>query len=202
MVQNFKSTTAHTSAPFNRKVTELRSFLLIKAKPGLELEIQNRLKALPEVREIHLITGKFDFLVTLESEEIELDPRQKVIELVLQEIRKSGGVVDTRTIIPINSQYNSIMPTTHPTIKAFVFIQTEAGKENELTKKLLNLPEITGVHLLFGKADILTELNAEKSLVHPPPQHIANLVQTKIGKLPGIHDTDTYVPLESIMKNQ
>ncbi len=180
----------------------MRSFILIKAKPGNEQEIQSRLKALPQVREIHLITGKFDFLITLESEESELDPRQKIIELVLQEIRKSGGVSDTRTIIPINSQYHQTTPTGRPAIKAFVFIQSEAGKENELVGRLLNLPEVSGVHLLFGKADLLAELDAEKSFIHPPPQHIASLVQTKISKLSGVRDTDTYVPLESVLKNQ
>lgn len=180
----------------------MRSFILIKAKPGKEQETQTRLKALPEVREIHLITGKFDFLITLESEETELDPRQKIIELVLQEIRRSGGVSDTRTIIPINSQYHHTTPTDRPTIKAFVFIQSEAGKENELVSRLLNLPEVSGVHLLFGKADLLAELDAEKSFIHPPPQHIASLVQTKISKLNGVRDTDTYVPLESVLKNQ
>jgi DNA-binding Lrp family transcriptional regulator len=179
----------------------LRSFILIKTKPGSEQEIQNRLKALPEVREIHLITGKFDLLITLESKETELDPRQKVVGLVLEAVRKGGGVVDTRTIIPIDSQYRPRTQTSRPSIKAFVFIQSEAGKEKELMSKLLELPEVTGVHLLFGKADLLTELDAEKSFVHPPRQHVASLVQTKISKLSGIRDTDTYVPLESITKN-
>jgi DNA-binding Lrp family transcriptional regulator len=183
-------------------VRKLRSFLLIKAEPGSEQEVQNRLRALPEVREIHLITGKFDLLATLESTEIELDPRRKIVELVLEEVRKSGGVTDTRTIIPIDSQYHPPTPTDRLTIKAFVFIQSEAGKEKELMNKLLNLPEVSGVHLLFGKADLLAELEVEKSLVHPPPQHVANLVQTKIGRLSGVHDTDTYVPLESVLKNQ
>ena len=181
---------------------ELRSFLLIKAKPGKEQEIQNRLKTLPEVSEIHLITGKFDILATMQSQETDLDPRRKIVELVLEAVRKGGDVVDTRTIIPINSEYSPRPRTDRPTVKAFVFIQSEAGKEKELMKKLLEIPEVTGAHLLFGKADLLAELDAEKSFVHPIPQHIANLVQTKISKLPGIRDTDTFVPLESIMKNQ
>ena len=180
----------------------MRSFLLIKAQPGSELEVQKRLKALPEVREIHLITGKFDLLATLESHETELDPRQKIAELVIEEIRKVGGILDTRTIIPINSRYNRPTQSGHPTVKAFVFIQTEAGKENELINKLLQVQDVIGVHLLFGKADILAELDSEKSLVHPPPQHVANIVQSKISKLGGVRDTDTYVPLESIIKNQ
>jgi len=180
----------------------LRSFLLIKVQPGSELEIQKRLRALPEVREIHLLTGQFDLLVTVESNETELDPRQKIAELVIQEIRKEGGILDTRTIIPITSQYNRPVQTGRPTVKAFVFIQTEAGKWNELASKLLEVPDVVGVHRLFGEEDILAELDTEKSLAYPPPQHIANIVQSKISKLNGVRHTDTYVPLESIVKNQ
>lgn len=180
----------------------MRSFLLIKTKPGLEQEILNRFKAMPEVHEIHLVTGKFDLLVTLESEETELDPRQKIVELVIDKVRKAGGIIDTRTIIPITSETRPPAFANRPTVKAFVFIRSEAGKEKELMNRLRQLPEITGVHLLFGKADLLAEINAQKSFVHPPPQHIATLVQTKISKLNGVFDTDTYVPLESIMKNQ
>ena len=67
--------------------------------------------------------------------------------------------------------------------------------------KLIALPDIRGVHRLFGKADLLVELEVAKSFVHPPPQHISSLVETQISRLPGVRDTDTYVPLESIMKN-
>lgn len=40
----------------------------------MEKEILGRFETLPEVRELHLITGKFDLLVALESEDIDLDP--------------------------------------------------------------------------------------------------------------------------------
>jgi DNA-binding Lrp family transcriptional regulator len=178
----------------------LRSFLLVKTKPGTERDVLARFKALPEVREIHLITGKFDLLVALESEETELDPRQRVAEVVVDKVRKAGGIVDTRTIIPIESESRPAESGTRPTTKGFVFVVSEAGKAKELMQKLLGLPEIRGVYMLFGKADVLAELEVEKSYVHPPPQHIAAIVETKIAKFGAVHDTDTYVPLESIMK--
>jgi hypothetical protein len=181
-------------------VIDLRSFLLVKTKPGAEKQILDRFKALPEVREVHLITGKFDLLVTLESEDTELDPRGKVVALVIDKVRKSGGVVDTRTIIPIDSQTRPVQPSERPTMKGFVFIQSETGKDEELMSKLMEIPEVYGVHLLFGKADVLTELVVEKSLVNPAPQHIANIVETRIAKFDAVHDTDTYVPIESIIK--
>jgi DNA-binding Lrp family transcriptional regulator len=184
----------------NMKWLEVRSFLLVKTKPGTEKEILERFRALPEVREIHVITGKFDLFVALESEETELDPRRKVTELVIEKVRKAGGVVDTRTIIPIDSHTRPSVPSDRAMAKGFVFVQSEAGREQDLMRRLLELPEVVGVHLLFGKADILAELEVEKSFVSPPPRRIANIVETRVAKLHAVHDTDTYVPLESVIK--
>jgi anthranilate phosphoribosyltransferase len=181
-------------------VIDLRSFLLVKTKPGVEKEILDRFKALPEVREIHLITGKFDLLVAIESDETDVDPRQRVAEVVIEKVRKAGGVIDTRTIIPIDAEVRPSRAPERPTQKGFVFVMSEAGKEKELMSKLLALPEVRGVYLLFGKADVLAELEVEKSFVNPPPKRIASIVETKIAKLGAVHDTDTYVPLESIVK--
>jgi DNA-binding Lrp family transcriptional regulator len=181
-------------------VTKLRSFLLVKTKPGMEKEIQSRFTPLPEVREVHLITGKFDLLVALESQETEIDPRREIVELVTEKVRKAGGVIDTRTIIPIEYELRPTKPPERPTTKGFVFVMSEAGKTKELMSKLLALSEVRGVYMLFGKADVLTELEVEKSLINPPPQHIADIVETRISKMPAVHDTDTYVPLESMIK--
>jgi DNA-binding Lrp family transcriptional regulator len=177
----------------------MRSFLLIKTQPGMEKEILGRFELLPEVRELYLITGKFDLLVALESEDIDLDPRRQVVEMVEEKVRKLGGIVDTRTIIPIEQQLRPVAAN-RPTVKSFVFIQCESGKGKELMAKLLTLPEVVGVHQLFGKADVLAEVEVEKSFVHPPPQRVANLVETKIAKFQGVRDTDTYVPVDSITK--
>lgn len=183
-----------------KKWLEVRSFLLVKAKPGTEKEILERFRGLPEVREIHVITGKFDLLVALESEETELDPRRKIAELVIEKVRKAGGIVDTRTIIPIDSHTRPPAVSDRAMTKGFVFVQSEAGKEQDLMKRLLEVPEVVGVHLLFGKADLLAELEVEKSFVSPPPRRIANIVETRVAKLSAVHDTDTYVPLESVIK--
>jgi len=181
-------------------VVIVRSFLLVKVKPGTEKEILERFNAIPEVQEIHLITGKFDLLVALESEEAEIDPRQRIAEVVMDKVRKAGGVVDTRTIIPIEWESKHLVNSERPTAKGFVFVMSEAGKSKELMRKLIELPEVSGVYMLFGKADILAELEVEKTYVNPPPQHIASIVETRIAKLGAVHDTDTYVPLESIIK--
>ena len=175
-------------------------FLLVKTKPGTERGVLEKFRELPEVREIHLVTGKFDLLVALESPETELDPRRQVIDLVVERVRKTGNIIDTRTIIPIESETRPPQPATKPRTRGFVFIQSEAGKEKGVMRELLENPEVSGVHLLFGKADLLAELDVEKSILLLQPQYIANIVQTKISKLSGVRDTDTFVPLESFLK--
>jgi len=181
-------------------VVTLRSFLLIKSKVGKEKEIQDRFKEFPEVRETHLITGKFDLLIALESPETEIDPRRKIVELVVERVRTGGGITDTRTIIPIETNQRPTQPSERPIAKGFVFVASEAGKSQALMGKLLEVPEVRGVYLLFGKADVLAEIEVEKSFINPPPQRIATIVEKRIAKLPGVHDTETYVPLESIIK--
>jgi len=181
-------------------MVSLRSFLLVKTQPGQEKQILGRFEMMTEVREIHLITGKFDLFVVLESSETELDPRREILELVIEKVRTLGGIVDTRTIIPSETRSNSATVPERPSTKGFVFIQCEPGKEKELMARLIALPDVRGVHRLFGKADLLAEVDVPKSFVHPPPQHISNVVETQISKLSGVRDTDTYVPLESIMK--
>jgi hypothetical protein len=181
-------------------VADLRSFILVKTRPGMEKEILDRFKALPEVREIYLITGKFDLLVGIESEETELDPRQKVAEIVVEKVRKAGGIKDTSTIIPIDSHYRpTSTPSDRPVTKSFVFVQCEAGKERPLLNRILEIPEALATHLLFGKSDILVELEVEKSFVNPPPQRVAAIVD-RIARFSEVKDTQTFVPLESIVK--
>jgi len=178
----------------------VRGFLFVKTKPGTERQVLGDFKALTEAREIHLITGKFDLFVALEFEGQGIDPRKEVVEFVIEEVRRPGRIVDTRTIMPIESTVRPPQPSDRPTAKGFVFIQTQTGRETELMGKLMAIPEVQGVHLLFGKSDLLAELEVEKSFVHPPPQRIAHIVEGNIVKLKGVRDTDTYVPLESIIK--
>jgi len=182
-------------------VIKLRSFLLVKTEPGLEKDVLDRFRTMSEIREIHLITGKFDLLVALESEETELDPRRKIAEVVIEKVRKPGGIRDTSTIIPIDSHYRpTTLPPERPTAKGFVFIQSETGKERGLMNKLLEIPEARSVHLLFGKSDLLVELEVEKSFIAPPPRRLATIVEDRISKFTEVKDTQTFVPLESIIK--
>lgn len=83
-----------------------KAFVLIKTDPGKEREVSDRLFKLPEVKEVHLITGEWDILAVLETErEIVLPTDEKVLELVMDKVTTVPYLRDTNTIIPSFSRY-------------------------------------------------------------------------------------------------
>jgi DNA-binding Lrp family transcriptional regulator len=46
-------------------------------------------------------------------------------------------------------------------LKAYVLINTELGRESEVTEALRGVKEITAIHSLFGIYDIIVEVEAE-----------------------------------------
>jgi len=173
---------------------------LVKAKTGMEKNALNQLEQLPEIREIHVITGQYDLLICLDTKETDLDPRRKVLDLVVERIDKMGGIARVDTIIPVDSQGHRPPTFERPVRKAFVFIQSKPGKEKDLMHKLLEIPEVIQVHLLLGRADLLAELEVEKSFIQPSPRHIADIVEEKVERLKEVLNTTTYVPIESTIR--
>ena len=45
-----------------------KAFVLIKTDPGREREVADKLNKLPEVKEVHIITGEWDILAVVETE--------------------------------------------------------------------------------------------------------------------------------------
>jgi DNA-binding Lrp family transcriptional regulator len=85
-----------------------RAFVLIKTQPGKERDVADRVNKLPEVKEVHIITGEWDLLVLVETErELVLPTDEKVLELVMDKITTLPHIVDTNTMIPSFSKYNS-----------------------------------------------------------------------------------------------
>jgi DNA-binding Lrp family transcriptional regulator len=83
-----------------------KAFVLIKTDPGKERDVADRLNKLPEVKEVHLITGEWDILAVLETErEIVLPTDEKVLALVMDKITTLPYLRDTNTMIPSFSKY-------------------------------------------------------------------------------------------------
>jgi len=83
-----------------------KAFVLIKTEPGRERAVADKLNKLPEVSEVHIITGEWDILAVVETErEIVLPTDEKVLELVMDKITTLPYLQDTNTIIPSFSKY-------------------------------------------------------------------------------------------------
>jgi DNA-binding Lrp family transcriptional regulator len=89
---------------------------------------------------------------------------------------------------------------THVPIKrAFVFLNVEVKKLNNIVEELIEFKEIKEVHIVTGAKDLLAVIEAEVSPVRQS-EEIIDFVVNKIGKLKGVIDTDTIIPTKSRYK--
>lgn len=82
--------------------TELRSvraFTYVKVKGGDFDRIREVLVALPQVKELHFLTGDWDIFVVLEFPSAQSRKRE-VIDFVTDKIRSLPDIVDTSTLVP------------------------------------------------------------------------------------------------------
>lgn len=82
--------------------TELRSvraFTYLKVKGGDFDRIREVLVALPQVKELHFLTGDWDVFIVLEFPSTQSRKRE-VIDFVTDKIRSLPDVVDTSTLVP------------------------------------------------------------------------------------------------------
>lgn len=68
-------------------------FVFIAVYPQKEREVYEKLQSIRKATEIYAITGEYDFVVKIQTEDfVELG------KIVIQEIRTMDGVKETRTI--------------------------------------------------------------------------------------------------------
>tara|TARA_B000000460_G_scaffold203082_1_gene149848 strand:- start:215 stop:442 length:228 start_codon:yes stop_codon:yes gene_type:complete len=68
------------------------AFLLLNVVSGTEIEINEELKKIENVKETHFVHGMYDFIIRLESKEI------KEIKNSILKIRKLSGIESTLTM--------------------------------------------------------------------------------------------------------
>ena len=75
------------------------AYLLIQCDMGAEVEIIQKLMNIPEVKEVRGTYGVFDIFARLES-----DSRDKLDNILTNNIRKIAHIRSTNTLTPIMSQ--------------------------------------------------------------------------------------------------
>ena len=70
------------------------AFVLINAETGSESEVLEELKAIPEIKEAHLVYGVYDIITRLET-----DIMQDLKDTINQKIRRIKKISSTLTMI-------------------------------------------------------------------------------------------------------
>jgi DNA-binding Lrp family transcriptional regulator len=71
-------------------------FVLVKAAPGQQHEVYNRLSKLSEIVELYPLSGEYALITKIKTEDF-----KKLGEMIASKIRSVKDVVDTKTLIPI-----------------------------------------------------------------------------------------------------
>ena len=91
------------------------------------------------------------------------------------------------------------------TRRAFVFIEVQPGKEENVLKTLLKYDEVIEAHYIAGEYDILVLLEIDlhgKGIIFSDQEIISKFVIEKIRKLDAVQDTNTVIPTYSVTKRK
>ncbi len=86
--------------------------------------------------------------------------------------------------------------------RAFVLLSTELGRERDVIKRVMELPEVEEAHIVPGDYDVLAVLKVRRDIVAPSEEEVMDVVLDKIAKIPGVRDTHTIIPTHSFTKRQ
>jgi DNA-binding Lrp family transcriptional regulator len=180
----------------------IKTFELIQAVTGKEDLLMKRLMKIPQVKESHLLAGKFDVMAALVFEEQLVDSREQIfVDVVAGKIRKMPIVKNTSTIVPAMSRIREVhLANPERRAYAFVFMATKLGKEQDVMNEVLKIDEVAESHLLLGKSDVLAVLQFEKMPFPPVVEKAARIVTEKIAKIPNLLETQTLCPIRSMIK--
>ena len=73
------------------------AYVLINTELGLENEVHEELKAIPEVKESYIVYGVYDIVIKIEAETTD-----RLKKVVFTKIRKIASVETTSTMIVMN----------------------------------------------------------------------------------------------------
>ncbi len=175
----------------------LKSFSLIRVKPGTEKKVVKKILKIPEALEAHLIAGEFDYVVVLGIEEaVTSDPWGQLTRVLTDNLRTISGILETQTVIPTSSKIKEDhLFDLFKLARGFIFIDAKPGREATVIYELFQMEEVREVHLIPGKHDVLTVVEVKRTVLPPRyPDQIQKIVVDKIGKLDGVINTETIIP--------
>lgn len=93
-------TDENVAALMPAELKTIRALSYLKVKGGDLERIRQLLEGLPEVKELHFLTGDWDILVVLEFPPNAANRRRGVLDFVTERIRGIPEILDTSTLVP------------------------------------------------------------------------------------------------------
>ncbi len=82
----------------------VRAFIYLSTKLGKEKNVAEDLWKVPEIKEVHIVPGKYDILAVAEVERKLLEPdAQNIYWFLLARIENIPNIENTSTVIPVIS---------------------------------------------------------------------------------------------------
>ncbi|MCI4325128.1 MAG: Lrp/AsnC ligand binding domain-containing protein [Thermoplasmata archaeon] len=73
-------------------------YLLVETEVGHLEDVQRRVRAVPNVVEVEVVTGPFDLIVKVQAEHI-----NTALDIVMTKIRRVPGIKGTETLVTMGS---------------------------------------------------------------------------------------------------
>ena len=73
-------------------------------------------------------------------------------------------------------------------MQAYILINVEQGKEQEIYEKLLDMPEVSGAHLIFGEWDLIAKVKLDSS-----KEELGTFILDKVRPIEGVSMTSTLI---------
>lgn len=71
--------------------------------------------------------------------------------------------------------------------RAYILVNTAKGKEQEIYDILLDMPEVSGAHLLFGEWDVVAKVKLDSS------EDLGTFILDKVRTIEGVNITSTLI---------
>ena len=161
-------------------------YVLIVIESGTEDSVISNLNLISSITQAFGTFGAYDILTKLESEN-----EEEIQKDILNKIRKISNIRSTLTLVVDNkpgiSKTNEIEQQVldEHMAQAFITIHCPKSEEENILKKLQDIPEVTEADVLIGNYEIICKLAA------PTYNDISEIVSKKIRKISGIRSTVT-----------
>lgn len=131
----------------------VRCLVLVKTTPSFTQRVWLSLRDMRVTESLYTISGRFDFLMVIES-----DSYDSCTKTVIEEIRLVAGVETSETLLILKEDW--YVSSSNEKISAFILLKTVPAATERLYEELNGAGNITSIALITGSHDIIVRISA------------------------------------------